>query len=198
MEFLSGYPNFCTQFTTTKAHPKSCAKSLAIEYHRIQRNNCMYTDQFIYFFSLEKSSIFILLPSTFRCVINNKNIEPFQMLFLAGVFFMFIATVASYCLDKIPPKILICKCLPSILQSVEMSMKSNSFVRLCRQLVDPFNGLWYSSEFRDQFSCDCDFLCCLHMLHGLYIFIFVCVLDEHNYYGCTSVRRWLFVSIASK
>lgn len=91
---------------------------------RISANSTdqLYVHEHIFFSSFFRGNqVFsFVFQNTFRCNINNKNIEPFQLIFLAGVFFMFTATVASYCLDTIPPKILICKFLPGTLQPNEI------------------------------------------------------------------------------
>lgn len=55
------------------------------------------------------SSNFFFHFSSPRCIIDNKNTEPFQVLFVAGLCFMSISIVSSFYLKKISPKILVCK-----------------------------------------------------------------------------------------
>lgn len=45
----------------------------------------------------------------FRCNIDNKNIQPFQLLFLIGISFLVMSAIASFSLKKIEPKKLVCK-----------------------------------------------------------------------------------------
>lgn len=49
------------------------------------------------------------LRFNFRCNIDNKNIQPFQLLFLIGISFLVMSTLSSFSLKKIEPKNLVCK-----------------------------------------------------------------------------------------
>lgn len=45
----------------------------------------------------------------FRCNIDNKNVAPFQLLFLVGICFLVLATLSSFYLKSIEPKKLVCE-----------------------------------------------------------------------------------------
>lgn len=61
------------------------------------------------FLSSDMTVVHMFLLSVFRCGIDNKNIEPFQLLFVAGLFYMFMAIITVFYLKKIAPKTIVCK-----------------------------------------------------------------------------------------
>lgn len=70
-----------------------------------------------------------LFFSIFSCNIHNKNIEPLQVLFVAGIFYMMMATLTGFYLKKIAPKMLVCTWLTiSIICGILMNFVTNFYV----------------------------------------------------------------------
>lgn len=100
-----GCPIFWSSWKTIMEYRKRFVKYMDQKQPPIRPIKCMLEPMVSSSLTCFYLKVFL---SNFRCHIDNKNIEPFQLLFIAGIFYMAMAMATGFYLKKIAPKTLLC------------------------------------------------------------------------------------------
>lgn len=133
-----------------KAFRKRCAKSLDRKVLLTQQNKrmllcCKISDWIKW-----------LKYFRFRCNIDNKNLLPFQLLFVVGICFLSLSALSSFYLKKIEPKKLVCKNCQFFIIDLNHLLYKIIIIKISRWMANFINGILCFVKCRDRFLPDRD------------------------------------------